>query len=164
MKAAMVNEEGPGMPLNIDELLPPAKEIKKQAAIKDAEKAEHYAKKLAAAEAEKRALIERLGKPSGLSEDEKIQLAATVIQRAVRNGLSEVQVYRFPSSLCTDRGRGINQQESGWEKTLTGIPLEIYQLWFDYLKPRGYRILYQIIDFPGGMPGDISVVLAWSDD
>jgi hypothetical protein len=160
----MVNAEGPGMPLNIDELLPLAKEIQRQAAIADAEKAEQYVQKLAAAEAEKQALIERLSRPSGLSEEEKIQLAATVIQRAVRNGLSEVQVYRFSNSLCTDRGRAINQREPGWEKTLTGIPLEIYQLWSDYLRPRGYRILYQIIDFPGGMPGDISIVLSWGDE
>src|ERR1700742_2818126 len=151
------------MPVKIDELLPTAKEIQRRAALADAEKAEQYAQKLAAAEAEKRALIERLSKPSGLSEDEKIQLAANVIQRAVRNGLSEVQVYRFPNSLCTDRGRAINQREAGWEKTLTGIPREIFQLWSDYLKPRGYRIRYQIVDFPGGVPGDISIVVVWSD-
>lgn len=152
------------MPVNIDELLPMAVEIKRQAAIADAEKAEQYAHKLAAAEAEKRALIERLGKPSGRSEEEKIRLAAIVIQRAVRNGLSEVQIYRFPNSLCTDRGRAINEREPGWEKTLTGIPREIYQLWSDYLQPRGYRILYHIIDFPGGMPENISIVLSWGDD
>ena len=151
------------MPVKIDDLLPTATEIKKQAALKDAEKAEQHAERLAAAEAEKRALIERLSKPSGLSEDEKVKLAATVIQRAVRNGLSEVQVYRFPNSLCTDHGRAINQQEAGWDKTLQGIPLEIFQLWSDYLKPRGYRIKYQIVDFPGGVPGDISIVLAWGD-
>ena len=148
---------------NIDDLLPTAKEIQKQAAIKEAEKADEHVRHMAAAEAEKRALIERLSKPSGLSEDAKIELASTVIQRAVRNGLSEVQVYRFPNSLCTDRGRAINQQEPGWEKTLTGIPQEIFQLWSDYLKPRGYRIKYQIVDFPGGVTGDISIVIAWGD-
>jgi hypothetical protein len=152
------------MPVNIDAMLPTAKEIHRQAEIADAKKAEQYAQKLAAAEAEKRKLIERLGRPSGMTEEEKVQLAANVIQRAVRNGLSEVQVYRFPNSLCTDRGRAINQREPGWEKTLTGIPLEIFQLWSDYLKPRGYRILYQIVDFPGGMPGDVSIVLAWGGD
>lgn len=151
------------MPENIDDLLPNAKEIQKQAAIKEAEKADEHVRRAAAAEAEKRALIEKLSKPSGLSEDEKIKLASTVIQRAVRNGLSEVQVYRFPNSLCTDNGRAINQREPGFEKTLTGIPLEIFQLWSDYLKPRGYRIKYQIVDFPGGMPGDISIVIAWGD-
>jgi SAB domain len=149
------------MPQKIDDLLPTAKEIQKQAAIKEAEKADEQLRHMAAVEAEKRALIEKLSKPSGLSEEEKIRLASTVIQRAVRNGLSEVQVYRFPNSLCTDRGRAINQQEPGWEKTLTGIPREIFQLWSDYLKPRGYRIRYQIVDFPGGIPGDVSIVIAW---
>ena len=97
------------MPDKIDELLPTAKEIQRQAAIKEAEKADEQVRRAAAAETEKRALIEKLSKPSGLSEDEKIKLASAVIQRAVRNGLSEVQVYRFPNTLCTDRGRAINQ-------------------------------------------------------
>jgi len=65
--------------------------------------------------------------------------------------------------LCTDHGRAINQREAGWEKTLTGIPKEIFQLWADHLKPKGYRIAYQIIDFPGGMPGDIGVTLSWGE-
>ena len=145
----------------IDELLPTTKEIQRQAALKAAEQAEEYARLQATVDAEKRKLIEKLSKPSGLTEDEKVQLASTVIQRAARNGLTEVQVYRFPHTLCTDNGRAINQQEPGWEKTLTGIAQEIYQLWSDYLKPRGYRIRYQIVDFPGGVPGDISVVLVW---
>ena len=146
----------------IDQLLPTAKEIQKQAALKEAEMADAHQKLLATAEAEKRALIEELTKPSGLSEEEKIKKASTVIQRAVKNGLSEVQVYRFPNILCTDRGRAINQMEAGWEKTLTGIPKEIYQLWMDYLQPRGYKIAYQIIDFPGGVPGDIGIILSWA--
>lgn len=147
----------------IDDLIPNAKKIRQEAALKEAEKADEYARLASAAEAEKHALIERLSRPSGKSEEEKVQLASTVIQRAVRNGLTEVQVYRFPNSLCTDKGRAINQQETGWETTLTGIPKEIYQLWFDYLKPRGYRIRYQIIDFPGGVPGDIAITIAWGD-
>ncbi len=147
----------------IDDLIPSAKEIQKQAALKEAQKADEIAKRLAAAEAEKDALIENLGKPSGLSEEEKVQLASTVIQRAVRNGLTEVQVYRFPHSLCSDRGRAINQMEKGWENTLNGIPKEIYQLWSDYLQPRGYRIRYQIVDFPGGVPGDIAITISWDD-
>ena len=151
------------MPDRIDDLIPNAIQIRKEAALKEAEKADEYARLAAAAEAEKLALIERLSRPSGKSEEEKIALASTVIQRAVRNGLTEVQVYRFPNSLCTDRGRAINQQEPGWEKTLTGIPKEIFQLWVDYLEPRGYRIGYQTIDYPGGMPGDIGITIAWGE-
>jgi len=107
-------------------------------------------------------LVEKLSAPSGLSEEERIQLASNVIQRAVRNGLSEVEVYRFPNLLCTDRGRAINQMEPGWETTLTGIPKEIYQLWADHLRPRGYRIKYQVIDFSGDVPGDIGITIAWA--
>jgi len=151
------------MSLNIDDLLPSAKSIQQQIAIAEAEKAEQYVRLASATETEKRNLIEKLSKPSGLTEDDKVKLASTVIQRAVRNGMTEVQVYRFPNSLCTDNGRAINQQEPGWEKTLTGIAQEIYQLWFDYLKPRGYRIRYQILDFPGGMPGDIGIAIVWGD-
>ena len=147
----------------IDDLIPSAKEIQKQVALKEAQKADEAAKYLAAAEAEKQALIGKLSQPSGKTEEEKVQLASTVIQRAVRNGLSEVQVYRFPNSLCTDKGRAINQMEKGWENTLAGIPKEIFQLWSDYLKPRGYRIRYQVIDFPGGVPGDISITIGWDD-
>ena len=151
------------MPASIDDLIPSALQIREKSALEEAKKAEKYARLAAATEAEKRALIERLSAPSGKTEEEKVKLASTIIQSAVRNGLTEVQVYRFPNSLCTDRGRAINQQETGWEETLTGIPKEIYQLWADYLKPRGYRISYQIIDFSGGMPGDIAITIAWGD-
>ena len=147
--------------LNIDEMLPSAKEIRKQFALKEAEKAEEHMRLTAAVEAEKRELIEELSKGTGLSEEEKIKRASTIIQRAVRNGLHEVQVYRFPNVLCSDKGRAINQMEAGWEKTLTGIPMEVYELWRDYLQPRGYKIAYQIIDFPGGVPGDIGITLSW---
>jgi hypothetical protein len=145
----------------IDDLIPSAMEIQKQAALKEVQKADEMVKRLAAAEAEKYALIEKLSRPSGLSEDEKVKLASTVIQRAVRNGLTEVQLYRFPNTLCSDRGRAINQMEEGWEKTLNGIPKEIFQLWSDYLQPRGYRIRYQIVDFSGDVPGDISITISW---
>jgi len=151
------------MSANLDALIPNATQIRKEAALKEAEKVEQYTRLAAAVEAEKRALIDRLSKPSGKTEEEKIELAATIIQRAVRNGLTEVQVYRFPNTLCTDKGRAINQMEPGWENTLTGIPKEILQLWNDYLKPRGYRIAYQVIDFPGGVPGDIGITISWGD-
>ena len=48
------------MAVNIDELLPTAQEIQKKAAMQEAGKAEEHAQRLAAGEAEKRALIERL--------------------------------------------------------------------------------------------------------
>jgi hypothetical protein len=75
---------------------------------------------------------------------------------------TEVEVFRFPNQLCTDKGRAIIQQEPGWEKTLTGAPKEIYQLWEKYFRPRGYKLKVQIVDYPDGMPGDIGMTLSWA--
>jgi hypothetical protein len=149
------------MPSNIDEVLPSAKDCMKKIALAEAEEAEKEVQKHAAAEAEKKALLDQLRKPSGVSDEERLKRAASIIKRAVDTGLTEVEVGRFPNQLCTDRGRAINQQEPGWEKTLTGLPLELFQFWQKYLKPRGYRVKFQIVEFPGGMPGDIGVTLSW---
>ena len=97
------------------ELLPEATEALLKVAEAQIAKADERKRAAAAAEAEKRALIDELKKPSGLSEEEKMKRAAAVIARAVKNGLIEVQVYRFPNQMCIDRGRAINQAEPGWE-------------------------------------------------
>ena len=146
----------------IDELLPSAKDVLAKIALAEAEEAEKQAKLRAEAEAEKKALLDQLNKPSGLSDEEAIERAIKIIDRAMKNRLTEVQVHRFPNQLCTDKGRAINQQEPGWEKTLTGVPKEIYQLWNKYFRPRGYKLRVQIIEFPGGVPGDIAMTLSWA--
>jgi hypothetical protein len=147
--------------MSIDDLLPTATDLKKKIALEEAAKAAEEMRKQAAADAEKQALIDQFTKPSGVSDDEGVRRGAAIIQRAANNGLTEVQVYRFPNQLCTDRGRAINQQEPGWETTLTGVPKEIYDLWHKYFRPRGYRLRVQIVDFPGGMPGDVAMTLCW---
>ena len=139
-----------------------AQELRKKIAIAEGEKSSAAMKKLDAAEAEKKALLEKMSRPSGLSDDEVLEKASIIINRAVENGLSAVQVYRFPHTLCTDNGRAINQAEEGWEKTLTGVPKEIYEFWKRQLRSRGYHIRYEIIDYPGGMPGDVGVILSWA--
>jgi hypothetical protein len=138
-----------------------AQEVRKKIAIAQGEKASAAMKALAAEEAEKEALLDKMRRPSGLSDDEIIEKAAIIVNRAVENGLSSVQVYRFPHTLCTDNGRAINQAEEGWEQTLTGVPKEIYEFWKRQLRSRGYHIRYEIIDYPGGMPGDVGVILSW---
>jgi len=144
-----------------DELLPSAKDFMQKITLAEAEKASEEARLRAQAEAEKKELVDQLTKPSGVSDEEAIARAIRIIERAAANGLTEVQVHRFPNQLCTDKGRAINQQEPGWEKTLTGVPKEIYQLWEKYFRSRGYRLRVQIVDFPGGMPGDVGMTLSW---
>ena len=142
--------------------LPTGKEVMEQIALKEAEKASAAANELSAAEAEKRALIEKLSKPSGVSDEERLARAVAIIKRAANNGLTEAEVVRFPNELCTDRGRTINQRETGWEKTLAGYPKELYDFWQKHLKARGYKVGFQIVDFPGGRPGDIGITLRWN--
>lgn len=137
------------------------KELQAKIAEAEAAKAAAALHHQQAEEAEKKALLDRLSKPSGLSDDEVSERASAIINRAVENGLMAVQVFRFPHHLCTDNGRAINQAEPGWENTLTGIPKEIYEFWKRRLQPAGYHIRYEVIDYPGGMPGDIGVTLSW---
>ena len=106
-------------------------------ALAEAEKASEAVRKEAAADAEKKALLDKLTAPSGVAEEERMKRAAAIIERAVSNGLTEVLVMRFPNSLCTDRGRAINQQEPGWEDTLTGLPKELFEFWKRQLQPLG---------------------------
>lgn len=145
----------------IGDLLPSATDCKKRIAEAEAEKASDFMRKQAAADAEKKALFDQLRKPSGVSDEERLKRAAAIINRAVANGLTEVQVGRFPNDLCTDHGRAINQQEAGWENTLTGLPKELFDFWKKHMQARGYRLKFQIVDWPGGKPGDIGVTLAW---
>jgi hypothetical protein len=146
---------------SLDDILPTAKDCLKKSAEMEAEKAAEYEKKRKAAEAEKKELLDRLAKPSGVSDEERMKRAAAIINRAVSNGLTEVEVARFSNTMFTDKGRAINQQEAGWEETLTGLPKELYQFWKAHLEKRGYRIKFQIADWPNGMPGDISLTLMW---
>ena len=149
------------MTSKIDDLLPTAKDFMKKLAVAEMEEAARQAKKDAEAAAEKQALLDHLRAPSGVSDEEGIRRALKLIERAVSNGKSEVQVYRFSNKLCTDSGRAINQQESGWEQTLTGVPKEIYQLWDRHFRARGYKLKAEIVSFPNGMPGDVGMTLKW---
>jgi hypothetical protein len=138
---------------NVDELLPSAADCNKKMALVEAEKASEQMRKQAAVEAEKKALMDKLKGPSGVADDERLKRAAAIINRAVNNGLTEIEVGRFPNSLFTDRGRAINQQEAGWEQTLTGLPKELFDFWKTHLQPKGYRLRYQIVDWPEGKTG-----------
>jgi hypothetical protein len=138
-----------------------AKDLKTKLEEAQAAKATAAVRAQYAAEAEKQALLEQLLKPSGLSDDAVIEKASIMINRAVEDGMTSVRVFQFPHHLCTDNGRAINQAEVGWERTLAGVPREIYEFWQRCLQPLGYRIRYEVIDYPGGKPGNIGITLSW---
>jgi hypothetical protein len=150
------------MPLKPDSILPDAKELMKRLALAEAKESDKEAKTHARAEAEKKSFIDFLKKPSGISDAEGIKRAVQIIERAANSGKSEVCVLRFSNKLCTDRGRAINQREPGWERTLTGVPKEIHELWVKYFRDKGYKLRVEIIDFPDELPGDIAMTLSWT--
>jgi CBS domain-containing protein len=77
-------------------------------------------------------------------------------------GMNEFMLMRFPSQLCMDGGRAINAPDRNWPDTLRGEPADIFDRWRVELKPRGFRLAAQIIDFPDGIPGDAALFLIWS--
>ncbi|MGX5735850.1 hypothetical protein [Bosea thiooxidans] len=91
----------------------------------------------------------------------KHSLAAKT-RAAAERGEREVLVMRFPSSLCTDKGRAINNAEPDWPSTLTGRPRQAYEFWKEHLQPAKYKLRAMIIEWPGGLPGDIAFFLSWS--
>jgi hypothetical protein len=144
------------------ELVPTAKQAMEKVALAEAERSNEALRQKQRAEAERKALLDKLSKPTGISDEEALRRAAAIINRAVSNGLTEVEVLRFPNVLCTDHGRAINNDlEPGWENTLTGLPKEMYLFWERHLRPLGYKIAVQVVDFSGGVPGDIGFRLRW---
>ena len=84
-----------------------------------------------------------------------------VVKSAAERGEREVLVIRFPSEYCIDGGRAINSFEPDWPQSLTGFAKRAFEFWQKELEPQGYKVRAQIMDFPGGMPGDVGLFLRW---
>ena len=80
---------------------------------------------------------------------------------AAERGDDHLQVFTCPSQLCTDGGRAINNSDPNWPNTLVGFAARAYEFFKAELQPHGYRLRAEIIDFPGGMPGEVAITLAW---
>jgi CBS domain-containing protein len=84
-------------------------------------------------------------------------------REAAEHGQKEFMLLRFPNQLCSDGGRAINVTDPGWPATLRGEPAEIYLRWERDLRPHGFHLAARVIEFPGGMPGDIGLFLVWGE-
>jgi len=96
-----------------------------------------------------------------VTEDE-IAMVRRLVTNAVKDGKLEAMVYSFPSDLCTDSGRAINNNDPRWPETLQGKAKEFYERYQEFGKPQGYRLKAMVINFPGGVPGDIGFFLNWA--
>ena len=81
-------------------------------------------------------------------------------RQVAERGEKEYLLLRFPSELCTDNARAINNPPNpDWPKTLQGEAMELYARWRDQLSPRGFHLAARVLDSPGGNPGDVGLFL-----
>jgi hypothetical protein len=73
----------------------------------------------------------------------------------------EVMMLHFPSEFMSDSGRSITSHSPDWPKYLTGFAARAYAAFEQQLAPRGFTMGAQILDYPGGMPGDVGLFLNW---
>ena len=83
------------------------------------------------------------------------------IAKAFADGEKELLLFDFPSALCNDDGRRINNSIEGWEATLPGAARRVFEFWRDDLQPRGFRFFARIINYPEGMHGDVGIFFSW---
>lgn len=84
-------------------------------------------------------------------------------REAAEHGEKRLLLLRFPNELCSDGGRAINVSEPDWPSTLRGEAAEVFLRWERDLKPRGFHLSAQVLEFPGGKPGDIGLFLVWGE-
>jgi hypothetical protein len=98
---------------------------------------------------------------------------------AFERGETELMIAAFPSSFCTDDGRAIinagatpinkpsqaelaaRSDEPEWLATLPAGARRVYEYWKTSLKPGGFSFGARIINYPGGMPGDVGLFFSW---
>ena len=138
-----------------------AAEIKRRTAEREAAKAAEELRHAKEQEEKQKAVMEEFHKPPERTPEQLMQVVMQLVNHAAERGQSEVQVYRFPNALCSDRGRRINNSEPEWENTLEGRPKAAYEFWHEHLRPLGFHLKAEVLEYPGGMPGDIGLILTW---
>jgi hypothetical protein len=70
-------------------------------------------------------------------------------------------MFSFPASYFNDGGRRINNNEPDWSDSLEGHAKRAYAYFEKELRPLGYKVRVEILDYPGGMPGNVGLFLSW---
>ncbi len=106
----------------------------------------------------------------------KVRAVLDRIRRAFDQGETELMLTSFPSSFCTDGGRAVNNadlppinkpdqeersREPEWLGTLPAGARVVHQYWRTHLQPGGFGLSAHIINYPGGVPGDVGLFLSW---
>ncbi|MGF1660414.1 MAG: hypothetical protein ACFCUS_13385 [Rubrimonas sp.] len=139
-----------------------AEALRLQMARRDAEAAQRRAAQKALRERAVAEFAEEFAR-GHLTKRELAQIQARVL-RAAEAGAYEALALRFPSAFCADGGRAINNAAPDWPDTLTGKARDVVELWRRWARPRGFGLKALIVDFPGGMPGDVGLFVTWAPE
>ena len=134
-------------------------DLKKISNDADMAKAQEYIKR-AKKQEEEQASLREVFMHRDVHPEVKERLNAAV-RRAAEQGIHQLQVITFPASYCNDGGRRINNHEPDWPSSLEGFAKKAYEYFDKELKPLGYRLHVEILDYPGGVPGNIGMLLKW---
>ena len=111
--------------------------------------------------------------------DNVIHSTLDKIRRAFERGETELMIASFPSRFCADNGRAVinagappinkpteeelaaRADEPEWLATLPAGVRKVYDYWKENLKPGGFQFSARIIDYPGGIPGDVGLFFTW---
>lgn len=90
---------------------------------------------------------------------------ATLLERAraaATHGEKSFELLRFPCDLCSDGSRKINVAENDWPTTLRGEAAEVFARWERELRPAGFGLTAQIVEYFDGMPSNVALTLTWN--
>jgi hypothetical protein len=134
-------------------------ELRKAQDERDMAAAREAMEKLRRTEEEQQALHEAfLNRKIGPEAIERFNAA---VKKAAEQGQHEIMIGQFPASWCSDGGRRINNNLEDWPESLEGIAKQVYEYHVKNLAPLGYKMRVEVLNFPGGVPGDIGIFFRW---
>jgi hypothetical protein len=94
-------------------------------------------------------------------QPEAMDRIATLVRKTIDMGDKQALVLRFPSDWLPDQGRAITNHDKDWHEKLSGFPQRAYDFFKRELEPRGFQLRAEILNWPGGMPGEVGFYLQW---
>ena len=102
------------------------------------------------------AFMDRQIQPDGRARLQK------ALMDAAERGVNHLQIITFPSELCSDGGRAIKPtRRSRLAQDPGRLRATCVRILPDGTATHGYRLRAEILDFPGGKPGDVGITLSW---
>jgi hypothetical protein len=134
-------------------------ELRKAQDERDMAAAREAMEKLRRTEEEQQALHEAFMKRK--IGPEAIERFNAAVKKAAEQGQHEIMIGQFPASWLSDGGRRINNNLEDWPESLEGIAKQVYEYHVKNLAPLGYKMRVEVLNFPGGVPGDIGIFFRW---